>query len=84
MDIFDYYLSEEPDHVPALIEFLENKQNLSAGELFSNLFNFKANFAVNDVVVEDVCGLFCEKAQDRELVSTPAELLVRLMNASLI
>lgn len=81
MDIFDHYLEEEPDHLPCLITFVENKERKSHGEIISNLFNFKANFVLNEIVVEDDAGLFCESEKDRDMKLTPREVLRRIKNA---
>ncbi len=81
MDIFDHYLEEEPDHLPFLKTFIENRERKSHGEIISNLFNFKANFVLNEIVVEDDAGLFCESEEARDIALTPKEMLKRIENA---
>ena len=67
MDILDYYIREEPDHIPLLLKYLENKDNQREGICFSNLFNFQVNFTEQTVIVEDDCGLFCGSGVDRKM-----------------
>ena len=81
MDILDYYLIEEKDHVASLILFLENDEKKQHGEVISNLFNFKANFVLDEVVVEDDAGVFCSSEEERDITITVGQLLTRLRNA---
>lgn len=78
MDIVDHYLINEKDHIPLLIAFLKNKKGLNRGDIMSNLFNFKVNFDLDEVIVEDDAGLFCKSEGERELITSPEELLSRI------
>ena len=80
MDILDYYIREEPDHIPKLLEYLENKTDQSEGVFFSNLFNFRVNFTEQTVIIEDDCGLFCGSGAERKMELALRELQKRVKN----
>lgn len=67
MDILDYYLAEEGDHLPLMQAFLDNPEGQSRGTCFSNLFNFRADFENGVVTIEDNCGLFFGATKQRSL-----------------
>jgi vesicle coat complex subunit len=57
-NLITHYFNNEADHIPILVTFLENEAQRNEEVLFSNLFNFKADFDKNEVIIEDQCGLF--------------------------
>jgi len=75
MDIIDYYISEEADHIPSLVEFLQNRNELSNNEISSNIFNFVVSFVLSEVVVQDVTGSFSVSESVRDLTISPDRLL---------
>ena len=78
MDLIDWYIQEEPDHVPSLLIELNNVSSHQQTEIISNLFNFKVDFVRKEVVIEDDCGLFCDAECDREMTSSLSDFINRL------
>lgn len=78
MDILDHYIAEEADHIPLLMKSLQNKGAITHTTLYSNLFNFRVNYADQIIIVEDDCGLFCSDNIDQKMEMRIQDFIKRI------